>query len=140
MSGVEVTCIIDDDPIFIFTMKKLMELSQFTKEIVTYENGKDALEGFTLKLQNDEPLPDVILLDLNMPLLNGWEFLDELSKWEIKQPILIYVVTSSIDPEDIERAKEYSLITHYLIKPITVQKLTEILQNFKNESEKLNDN
>jgi CheY-like chemotaxis protein len=75
----------------------------------------------------DKPssLPDVILLDLNMPILDGWQFLDEFVKLPIKKEIAIFIVTSSIDPSDIEMVKKYDIVKSYIMKPITAQKLEE---------------
>ncbi|MCO5949972.1 response regulator [Mucilaginibacter sp. RT5R15] len=77
-----------------------------------------------------ENLPEVILLDLNMPVMDGWEFLDEFTKVPPAKKIIIYIVTSSIDPADVEKAKQYEAISQYIVKPVTVDNLKEILNNF----------
>ena len=73
-------------------------------------------------------IPDVIFLDLNMPIMDGWEFLDEFLKIprSLKKRITLYVVSSSIDPRDINRAKSISLVEDYLIKPITYEELKKV--------------
>ena len=70
----------------------------------------------------------MILLDLNMPILDGWQFLDEFIHLPLKKEISIFIVTSSIDPSDIEMAKNYKMVKSYIMKPITAQKLEEATQ------------
>ena len=68
-------------------------------------------------------LPDAILLDLNMPVMDGWQFLDEFISLPITKEIHIFIMTSSIDPADIEMAGKYKVVKEYIMKPITTQKL-----------------
>ncbi|MFT6828560.1 MAG: CheY-like chemotaxis protein, partial [Roseivirga sp.] len=77
-----------------------------------------------------ENLPEIILLDLNMPVMDGWQFLDQFVQIPTKKKTTIYIVTSSIDPEDLNRAKSYEAVTNYLVKPINIDTLTEILKDF----------
>lgn len=69
---------------------------------------------------NSELLPDVIFLDINMPIMNGWQFLDEFKKMQnsIDKNITIYLVSSSFDDRDISRSKDYAEVTDYIIKPV----------------------
>lgn len=89
-----------------------------------FKNGREALDYFKILLANiDSPLfPEIILLDLNMPIMNGWEFLKEFT--QISPPsglkTTLYVVSSSIDPYEIERAKAHFLVKDYLIKPVNL--------------------
>lgn len=123
------TCIIDDDPIFVFGTKRLINEIGFSTEITVYENGEDAIHGFHSTLADNEPLPNVVLLDLNMPIMNGWEFLDEFIS--IPNPsrdhVLIYVISSSVDPRDLAKVKEYSEVSNYILKPITIPDLKDII-------------
>ncbi|TCD01289.1 response regulator [Pedobacter psychroterrae] len=130
MKKVEIACIIDDDPIYIFGTRRIMELSNFCETFMIFHNGKEALDRLTAIISIGEKLPDIILLDLNMPIMDGWEFLDEFTKVPSKKEILIYIVTSSIDPADIERAKKYDDINNYLVKPITMATLKELFNGF----------
>nr|WP_321222116.1 response regulator [uncultured Psychroserpens sp.] len=77
-----------------------------------------------------ENLPDIILLDINMPIMDGWQFLDEFVKIESHKLITIYIVSSSIDPQDIKRAKKYQNISNYIVKPITIKKLKTIMRDY----------
>ena len=128
MKKVDIACIIDDDPIFVFGTKKIMQLADFCTNFMVFHNGEEAINHLKPIIESNEPsLPDVILLDLNMPIMDEWQFLDEFIKIPCKKKIIIYIVTSSIDPQDLARAKEYDNISNYLIKPISAQKLQELL-------------
>lgn len=83
-------------------------------------------------IQNSEKLPQVIFLDLNMPVWDGWQFLDEFTKIPIEQKITIFILTSSNNGEDIKRAERYSLTSNYLVKPIDQSHLKEILEELAN--------
>ncbi len=131
MKKIDITCIIDDDPIFIFGVKKIMELIGFSKSIMVFQNGEEALNNLKAIISANEKLPDVILLDLNMPILDGWQFLDEFVKIPCEKKIIIYIVSSSVDPEDMLRAKSYELVSDYIVKPVTVEKLKVVLQDIE---------
>ncbi len=127
MKKVEIACIIDDDPIFVFGTRKLMELGGFCNSLMIFHNGHDAIVRFEAIIAAGHNLPEVILLDLNMPVMDGWEFLDEFVKIPVPQKIHIYVVTSSIDPDDMERAKHYDAVSNYVVKPVTMENLKNML-------------
>lgn len=128
MKKIDIACIIDDDPIFVFGTTKIMKLANFCNSFMVFQNGEEAINNLRPIIEaNDTSLPDVILLDLNMPVMDGWEFLDEFVKIPCEKEITIYIVTSSIDPQDMEKAKDYDKISNYLVKPITADKLQEIL-------------
>lgn len=126
-------CIVDDDPIFVFGAKRVMELSNFCKSFMVFNNGKDALDSLSPLVVSGENVPDVILLDLNMPIMDGWQFLDEFIKIKTNKKILIYIVSSSIDPADTEKAKKYESVSNFIVKPITVDNLKNILQQITEE-------
>ncbi|MBC3847289.1 response regulator [Winogradskyella echinorum] len=130
MKKLKLTCIIDDDPIFVFTTKKLFDFNNYCESILIYHNGKEALEGLKPIIESNENVPELILLDLNMPIMDGWQFLDEFSKLKCNKKIVLYIVSSSIDPVDIERAKTYREVSNYIIKPITRESLAQIIDSF----------
>ena len=129
MKKVQLCCIIDDDPIFVYGTKRIIKEVDFAESILVYSNGQDALDGLTKICVAKEPLPDVIFLDLNMPVLNGWEFLDEFKNCqsERSKSITIYIISSSVDPRDLERVKDYNQVDNYILKPITPDDLAKIL-------------
>lgn len=124
---VNTTCIIDDDPIYIFGTKKIMEGLNFSKEFVVYKNGKEALDNLIPKINSGKDLPDVILLDLNMPILDGWQVLDKLIELPMSYPIKIFIVSSSIAQRDLDKAKQYELVSNYLVKPFSVEKVKDLI-------------
>lgn len=128
---VKTTCIIDDDPIFVFGTKKIMQKFNFCNNFIVYNNGQIAFEGIKNLLSKNEEIPDIILLDLNMPILDGWGFLAEFITLPISKKITIYIVTSSINPIDINKAKTYESVSNYIIKPITRNSIVEIINHFR---------
>jgi CheY-like chemotaxis protein len=131
MKKIEIACIIDDDPIYVFCTKRIMALADFCESFLIFHNGKEALDRLSAIIKNDEHLPEVILLDLNMPVMDGWEFLEEFTKIPVSKQVTIYIVTSSIDPEDVQKAKQYENVNNYIVKPVTVEMLKDILKNFE---------
>ncbi|WP_437369421.1 response regulator [Maribacter litoralis] len=129
MKKIDICCIIDDDPIFVYGTKRIIKEVDFANTVMVYSNGQDALDGLMKISLTDEPLPDVIFLDLNMPVLNGWEFLDEFKNCKSKKSrkIVIYIISSSVDPRDLERVKDYEQVDTYILKPITPDDLSKIL-------------
>lgn len=131
MRKIDLACIIDDDPIFIFGIKKMMELVDFCNAFMIYKNGQEALNNLKAIVSSGEQIPDVILLDLNMPIVDGWQFLDEFIKIPSSKEIVIYIVSSSIDPKDILKAKSYNYVKNYVVKPIKTKDLKNILADFQ---------
>lgn len=126
MKKIDVACIIDDDPIFIYSVKKLMKLANFCESFMIFNNGQEAINNLKPILESGVNMPNVILLDLNMPIMDGWEFLDEFTKIKADKQVVIYVVSSSIDPQDKNRLKNYEAVSKFIIKPINVDLLTKI--------------
>lgn len=118
--------IIDDDKLSIKLMSMLILKNEFCEKINSFFNPQTALAE--LKKNSDDilNLPDIILLDLNMPILDGWQFLDEFILLPLKKEIPIFIVTSSIDPADKEMVKKYPMVKNYIVKPINAEKLKAI--------------
>lgn len=127
---------VDDDPITLMLCKKVVEKAQFAKEIDTANNGEEAINYFDalyLEKKNNVSIvyPKLVLLDLNMPVMDGWEFLESfkaknyLNVFELTRFI---VVSSSIDPNDINKAKTYPVIG-FISKPVT----KDMLENLKTQ-------
>lgn len=119
----KVICIIDDDPIYQFLINKIIGNSEANHEVLFFKNGKEALDYFTLDLNKN--LPEIILLDLEMPVMDGWDFLKEIDKLQIEKPD-IYIVSSSISHEDREKVKAFPKIKGHFSKPINSDKIEEI--------------
>lgn len=121
--------IIDDDPMSSFMLKRLAELGELADIITIYNSARAALEYIEEHPQAKNQLPDVILLDIYMPVINGWDF---LTKFRELKPLLvkkieILVVSSSDHPRDIDQAKEYEEVIAYVTKPASLEQLKELL-------------
>ncbi len=127
MSNINIACVIDDDPIHVFGVKHLLESSNLSGKTIYYTNGKEAYEGLKAIWDEGKELPELILLDINMPVWDGWDFLDEFTKLPISKKVIIYIVTSSIDPEDKEKAASYNELSDFVVKPISLDTLREII-------------
>lgn len=116
-------CIVDDDRVYQLLMKKLIRRIDPDISVRAFFDGKEALQYYKTNRCNCQ----ILLLDINMPEMDGWEFLENITKKEFKEPS-IYLATSSIAYSDRERAKKYDKIKGYLTKPITKEKIIEITQ------------
>ncbi len=130
------TCIIDDDNLYLKIVSRIIESKDLCKDIVIFKNGKEAIDHFSQIVQHPgiKKIPDVIFLDLNMPIMDGWEFLEEFLKIneEVRKRITLYVVSSSIDPRDISRAKSIDSVEDYLVKPLSIDALKKVF-SFEDE-------
>ena len=124
----KLTYIIDDDKLTVKLISILVYKNKFCEEIQSFDNAQHAIDKLKQNASNNGVLPDAILLDLNMPAMDGWQFLDEFMLLPIKKEISIFIMTSSIDPVDIEMAKKYKIVKDYVEKPITSKKL-DLLSN-----------
>ncbi|PXX26015.1 response regulator [Arenibacter sp. ARW7G5Y1] len=124
-------CIIDDDPIFIFGSKILLRNNDFASDFLICQNGKEALDLIIPLIESEQGLPEVILLDLNMPIMDGWEFLEEFGKLSGKKDVKIYILSSSVDSRDMERASKYNAVNGFIAKPLTDVKIRELAQEIE---------
>ncbi|GGA75821.1 response regulator [Flavobacterium palustre] len=119
---------VDDDPITLMLCKKVISKASFSNTIITAKNGEEALEYFDSIINKGatKELPQLIFLDLNMPVMDGWEFLDNFNtdKYSEVNSTKIVVLSSTIDPEDHEKSKKYPMVIDFLSKPITSNMLT----------------
>ncbi|QLG45571.1 response regulator [Costertonia aggregata] len=131
MRKLDTSCIIDDDPIFIYGTKRIMKEVDFCNDILVYNNGQDAIDGLNELTSQGKELPSVIFLDLNMPIMNGWEFLDDFTKIpnHNREKVTVYIISSSVDPRDLERIKDYEVVNNYILKPISPKDLENILDS-----------
>ncbi|MCF4101662.1 response regulator [Gillisia sp. M10.2A] len=122
--------LVDDDDAANFIHKRIIQMADCAEHVAVALNGEDALEYLTTKENGDYPKPDLIFLDINMPIMNGWEFLEEYEKLEQEQKggELIVMLTTSINPDDIEKAKRIEHITDFHSKPLDLESLNEILE------------
>jgi CheY-like chemotaxis protein len=130
MSRIKTLTLVDDDNVFVFLTTKAIEQTNLVDLIKVFENGLDALNFLKENKNNVDALPEIILLDLSMPIMNGWQFLEEYTKLNptIEKKITIYICSSSISPDDVRRAKTISEVSDYIIKPITKDKLIDLIK------------
>ena len=117
--------IVDDDKIFQFTLTRVINYNKQVERIINFSDGEKAIQYLTDNKVTNENIPDIIFLDSNMPILDGWQFIEEYKriKTEIKKKIVIVMWSSSINPIDTERASKISEISNYLIKPIKLEEV-----------------
>lgn len=123
--------VVDDDKIHHFMIKKLLQTNQIEVSPSFYENGFDAINGLKTIIRKGENLPDLILLDINMPILDGWQFLEEFKamKSQFPKKIIIHIVTSSEDKQDFAKAEFFKEeINKYYTKPVTGALIKDIFQ------------
>ncbi|AIZ40216.1 MULTISPECIES: response regulator [Cellulophaga] len=132
---IDTVCIIDDDPIFVYGTKVILNSNgKFCSTITVFENGQEALDDLEALLKSNQELPEVIFLDLNMPIMDGWDFLDEFCKIpDIESKTRVYILSSSIFSGDIEKSKEYSIVKDFISKPLTDIKFEHLLKEIENE-------
>ncbi len=120
---------VDDDPITLMLCKKVIAKANFSSVIESAKDGIEALKFFDSNKDDkvNEDYPQIIFLDLNMPIMDGWEFLEEFNNFkELFPHTKIIVLSSSVDPKDINKSKNYSMVLDFLPKPITVEMLNSI--------------
>ena len=105
--------VVDDDEIFLFTANYVLKKLFPDVEILTSRNGEEAME------QLKKEVPQALFLDLNMPIMDGWEVLEMLSANNEQSPFPIIIVTSSIDPSDKERASAHPFRPDFVEKPLS---------------------
>lgn len=125
-NSLDLICIIDDDPIYTFAVRKLLKINNFSDNQLVFKNGKEALDGLITMRNKKDNLPDVILLDINMPIMDGWEFLEAFKISNFNKDIPIFITSSSVDNLDIRKATTNTLVNGYISKPLNNQSLQEI--------------
>lgn len=126
-------CLIDDDRIYQFTAKRIIQLVDPSQKVLAFSNGKEALEYFQTRCGEKDALPDIIFLDINMPVMDGWEFLEGFSTVEpvIEKKITIYMVSSSVDEKDMTRCKSFDYVEDYIVKPLHQQMMKSLISSIQ---------
>ena len=118
--------LIEDDTISATVTEVVLKRTFDHVQVQAYKNGQLAFDDLTQVLQAGLQLPDLILLDLNMPVMDGWEFLDAFSGLALPQPINIFVLTSSIHSEELLRFAQYPAVKSYFSKPLDMGNLARV--------------
>ena len=129
--GAKTIFIIDDDKLFVFLTRKSIEETNLVTDIKEFGDGQVAIDYLKEIIGKTDALPDIIFLDLSMPVMDGWEFLKEYQVLEpkLKKKIKLYIFSSSISPHDIERANNIGSVTDFIIKPLSKEKFKEVLNS-----------
>lgn len=118
--------LIDDDEIFNLMSLKMIEKTGFHQKPRVFKNGNFALDH--LKKTYNENTPYLIFLDINMPVMNGWEFLDALDEFANPENMYVFMLTSSINERDKKKAEKNKYVLKFLTKPVSTQTFNEISQ------------
>ncbi|MEZ4953051.1 MAG: response regulator [Saprospiraceae bacterium] len=132
MKKLDKVLLIDDSKADNFIHKRVIKKADITDNIIVKYSGQSALEYLTTKVDGHYPTPELVFLDINMPGMDGWEFLEEYEKLEEAQRagVIVCMLTTSIAEKDQQRANNYAKISSYRHKPLTDQMLFEILETF----------
>ncbi len=116
---------VEDDAITIMFTRQILIKSNFTKDVLTARNGQEAIDLLSAATYSDL---DLILLDINMPVMNGWEFLDEYTR-HLKQKYpntAVVILSSSVFSDDFEKADSYEVVAEFNNKPFTMEMVTRL--------------
>ena len=124
--------LIDDDGPTNFIHERLIRIADCAEKIVTRQSGMEALEYLRSQEDGEDPKPDLVFLDINMPRMNGWEFLLEYGKLEEAQKAkaIVVMLTTSLNPDDEERALEIKDVKGFYRKPLIMETLNKILSDY----------
>ncbi len=119
--------VVEDDPITMLVCERIIKMNDFAAVVKSCENGELALQHLASLMTNGGQMPDIIFLDVNMPVMDGWGFLEGLTRLEAggKLP-RIFILSSTVDPEDYKKARSYSAVENFILKPLTRDSLERI--------------
>jgi len=120
--------LVDDDPALNWISSKIIELGGYADKIIDFTNPLDGIEYLKSNAQDGNQQPCVLFLDINMPYMNGWDFLAELKVIvpELPKSTLIYILTSSDFNEDVEKSKTFSELSGYFVKPLAPEYFIQV--------------
>lgn len=131
MQSPETIFLIDDDAIQLKVSVKMIERLSPVRTILPFSGADTAMNYIRQHRHDPEMLPDIILLDLNMPEMSGWDFLEAFEEIRpgLPKKVRVHILSSSQDEKDIEKSKHYVSVYGYLVKPLTWEKITSLMQS-----------
>ena len=124
--------LIDDDEATNFINEMVIEESGKAEEVVKIQSAFDALTFLKSEEKGKHPQPDLIFLDINMPGMDGWEFLEEYEKLDdgMKAKVILVMLTTSVNPDDKKKAEQFNIVDNFMLKPLTVDDFNSICEEY----------
>jgi CheY-like chemotaxis protein len=119
--------VVDDNEIDLFTIRRLADSVKVPYALEVFTNGKLAFDAFKACVEDGVSPPQLVLLDLNMPVWDGWDFLDEIQQLNLSENPKVYIMSSSVDPADKKKAKSYSYVADFVVKPLTHEVIQRLM-------------
>lgn len=119
--------VVDDDEIFVIGLKMILTRVDFCDEVIVYHSPEEAINELSTWVNKPDLWPDIAFIDINMPVLNGWEFLEEISKTPVLSSSKVFIVSSSIDEDDNDKAIQNTMVIKKMNKPILPEMLKELM-------------
>ena len=133
MPNVNKMLVIDDDPIVGLLAQRTNHRVQLAEQVICFYSAVDGLDYLTSLADRQKEAPEVIFLDICMPIVNGWQFLEQFNNFGWSETA-IYMLASSTDQEQINRAKKVASVEDYIVKPLTVERLKMIKNDFASQT------
>jgi CheY-like chemotaxis protein len=130
MQTIERIYIIDDDKVVLHIFDRLVKKQGLLGIVEAFIDSEEALEKISFEMESKSDLPDLILIDINMPRVDGWDFIEALDKIDKDHGIPIIIISSSIDTADVEKSKTYKYVIDFIPKPLSIDKLDYIVERY----------
>jgi len=120
--------LVDDNEIDNIINEKIIEANSFADQVMVFQTGQEALDYLGENQDNQDTLPEIVFLDINMPIMDGFQFLEDFEKFSdtVLEKCKIIMLSSSISPKDIDRAASSKYVKKYLNKPLNARYLEAI--------------
>lgn len=128
MEKIDLVMLVDDNDTDNFISKRIIEITQFSDNVIIKNSGKSALEYLEENKADPKKLPDIIFLDINMPIVDGFVFLYEFEKFNesVKTKCRVIILSSSDNKRDIDKIVNNDYVIKFITKPLTENALEEI--------------